>query len=734
MDYVLIPTRRTSHRVPVASPIAQVSEAPAPETDNPVQQPIETHQSPVPPTTNPLDSQSFLGEFNLVSALPESGREVLMQHTNSRYKDIDKWEIALDPDGYQRRFGDALGVVQLVSHVPKRLPSIAESTGDPDWMLVAQSVHQLWIQSTYKKSFLRLLSQWQTVQPGQFRNQCSVGHVLVPVAVFVDCLNRAGCKTLWLKAYGQKLPYLRRFISTEPAQVDHLLAEFNQWDIGKSFNSVFIWLFAPARPIKGMTHYPMIIPGSLDYGSVQVDVQYQNRLYSIKLYSRLVHVIKSLNSRLQGPTPKTVYGVRSKGKAALEIIQGLSKIRDKDLDGFRIEVTVQAKGLRDAIGIVEATPFLQPAFWLDPATFDPALAYLKLEAKIVSKKDLLANANWLYHQANISGIFDGDNSNKPSKRQIQGMTDVLAGFGWNPGQRKLTKSTEPSAWWLDTAQGGNELAVLEYLNQTFVTTTQKLELLAITRRHSSFGYIPCRKDTQHHYQVHDKANFRLRCGTKECSDRISTGEVIRWIATLICDGKIPLEAVKLGNSNQTAQLPIINQPPERPVQQNTVSLIRPPFKVPQVKDLVRLQVRPALYRTRWVDGDGNCMFAAFANAIGDTTITHKTVRRAAVRWARNHRDFIGPFVPEDEGPLPTYLQNMSRLGTWGDHPTLEAMARAYNVAVAVLKRTESGSLEWFKAGKWDEGTQYIGLYLEGEHYENLVGIDKVYNMRFDDSR
>ena len=54
--------------------------------------------------------------------------------------------------------------------------------------------------------------------------------------------------------------------------------------------------------------------------------------------------------------------------------------------------------------------------------------------------------------------------------------------------------------------------------------------------------------------------------------------------------------------------------------------------------------------------------------------------------------------------------------------------------MAVLKRTESGSLEWFKAGEQDEGTQYIGLYLEGERYENLVGIDQVYNMRFDGSK
>ena len=467
----------------------------------------------------------------------------------------------------------------------------------------------------------------------------------------------------------------------------------------------------------------MIIPGSLDYGSVQVDVQYHNRMFSIKLYARLVHVIKSMNSQLQGPIPKTVHGVKTKGKAALRLIHGLAKIRDKDIDGFRIEVTVQAKGLRNAMEIVQQTPFLQPSFWLDPTQFDPALAYLKLDAKIVNKKALLANANWLYHQANASGIFDGHNTDKPSKRQIQGMTDVFAGFGWNPGQRRLTHSLESNAWWSATAttQDGGELSILEHLNRTFRTNSQQLDLLALVRKHSSFGYVPCQKNTQHRYHVHERCHLRLRCGNKQCADRIQGGEVMRWIASLVADGKLPYEAVKMQPNLQVQATPRIRW-------EQGIQLIRANFPVPHRNNLVRLGIRPALYRTRWVKGDGNCMFAAFANTLGDEKITHKTVRRVAVKWARTHQDFIAPFIPDEDGTVPAYLRKMSRLRTWGDHPILESLARAYNLAIAVLKKTERGPLEWFKAGEWDEASKYVGLYLEGEHYENLLGIDDVYPM------
>lgn len=54
-----------------------------------------------------------------------------------------------------------------------------------------------------------------------------------------------------------------------------------------------IYLFAPALgKVKGMSSYPMVIPGSMDYGSVHIKLPYKGDRYSVKIYPRLVHVIK----------------------------------------------------------------------------------------------------------------------------------------------------------------------------------------------------------------------------------------------------------------------------------------------------------------------------------------------------------------------------------------------------------------------------------------------------------
>ncbi|RXK36471.1 hypothetical protein M231_06255 [Tremella mesenterica] len=112
-------------------------------------------------------------------------------------------------------------------------------------------------------------------------------------------------------------------------------------------------------------------------------------------------------------------------------------------------------------------------------------------------------------------------------------------------------------------------------------------------------------------------------------------------------------------------------------------------------------------------------------AFGGINTTHKTVRRAAISWARKNRDFLEPFM-EDEDGLDGYLHEMAQLGTWGDHIMLEALCRTYKVAVAVLKKTENGELVWIKVGEFGPETRFIPLYLQEEHYENLVSLEDVY--------
>jgi hypothetical protein len=88
----------------------------------------------------------------------------------------------------------------------------------------------------YKEPFFRELNRYQIAQPGRLNLQASLGNVHLPTAVFIHCLMAAGCDTIRLKAYGQKMPMTGDFLHSEPALIDHRWAEHNEWDIGTSFH------------------------------------------------------------------------------------------------------------------------------------------------------------------------------------------------------------------------------------------------------------------------------------------------------------------------------------------------------------------------------------------------------------------------------------------------------------------------------------------------------------------
>ena len=138
------------------------------------------------------------------------------------------------------------------------------------------------------------------------------------------CLADAVCSAIRLKAYGQKMP-IDRFLNNEHAGLDYCWAEQNEWDIVTSFDSPNIWLFAFATGQQhGIKHYPLLVPGSRGYGTVNLKVTHNAQKFSVKIYPRLVHVIKSSNSQLQAGIPKTLYGILKQRAAALRMIHTLT--------------------------------------------------------------------------------------------------------------------------------------------------------------------------------------------------------------------------------------------------------------------------------------------------------------------------------------------------------------------------------------------------------------------------
>ena len=97
-----------------------------------------------------------------------------------------------------------------------------------------------------------------------------------------------------------------------------------------------------------------------------------------------------------------------------------------------------------------------------------------------------------------------------------------------------------------------------------------------------------------------------------------------------------------------------------------------------------------------------------------------------MEWARQHRDFIGMNLAEDDGTVQEYLGGMVKLGTWGDHLMLQVLCNVYQVKVVVIKKMHDGRIVWNLVGDMKEGDTFIPLWLAGEHYENMVSARDIY--------
>jgi predicted component of type VI protein secretion system len=482
----------------------------------------------------PLVDLPYKDQFTVLTDLSAESQPIDSLHPQP--VDVDRWELVISPAQYLLRFKDTLATVQLISRAPHRVlhPTYHRGPGFDRWLLLAQANHQLWIDPKYKDPFFNSLEHYQTAQPGRLLLQASLGNVHVSTSVFIHCLRQAGCDTIRLKAYGQKTPLVERFLNKEPAQTDHRWAEHNEWDIGRSFSSPFIWLFASAEGRRhGLKHHPMLVPGSDKYGTVNIKATHRSRHFSVKVYPRIVHVIKSFNSRLQGSVPNSLQGVRNQVAAGLRMIHNLTGKDAMALGGFRIEVTVKAPSLRQAHRLVKATNFLNPSYWLGAA--EGPHAALLLTANLVTREGFLANANWVYQQAAQANIFQGRAADAPSKAQIQALIDILNGLGWNGGIRSPTKSLDPNAWWHCTPSTDRS-AIFQELSKRYQSDEEFRDLYEQARGSSHPYTLPCKAqpgNPDHRYQVHHRAPFRVRCSQRQCQHKLQRTALVHWIAELI---------------------------------------------------------------------------------------------------------------------------------------------------------------------------------------------------------
>lgn len=497
-----------------------------------------------------------------MSKLTVAQQDSLWTGLKKGHMDLDKMEICLSPDYYLSQFGSPLSIVRLSSHQPWTKRTHSEDIINPfsHWLLLAESSYQLWIDPKYKDNFYKELKKLRTVQPAEDTWVSTYGHAIVPVTVLVHCLKRTKCPTILFKTYGQKLPMCPPFLRTEPSQENHPERHLNQWDIGITFKSPLVYLFKPKLGKSSkVSSYPMGVPGSLDYGSVLSFIKYMDTSYKIKIYPRLVHVIKSFNSRLQGEKLSSIRTVRRRTRACVQMVKHLSDIPDKDFGGFRIEVSVQAPTLSIARTWVERTPFLDIKFWTCPM---PSWAEgHQMDTLVCTKKDILQNANWTIQKATSLKILEGRDSNVATRLQKRVVADILCSLGWNAGRQRTTMSLDKKAWWTGHFQktpqvqnGHSETdvqigQVLTFLYDNFKDIDGQKTLLSILRNGHSLGYVPCQMDTSDHYNIDGWSPLRLRCNNKTCKHNLNAGNSFRYFANLIVQGHVSKELVGMSALN-----------------------------------------------------------------------------------------------------------------------------------------------------------------------------------------
>ena len=257
-------------------------------------------------------------------------------------------------------------------------------------------------------------------------------------------------------------------------------------------------------------------------------------------------------------------------------------------------------------------------------------------------------------------------------------------------------------------------------------------------------YLPCQKnpfDLTHYYNIHkfDPKNFskfRLRCENETCRHGMSAAATWAYIARFVDSGELsriavglpPLRAVDSG---------------ELDLPRNTLSNIRQKH-VTRVKNVPASPVAPAVFKTHWTRGDGNCMFSAIAKAMGGH-LSHDQVRTAGVTWIRSHpADFITRIehdIPQDvywaelkqSAPITDpsrpimqalekgYLNVMKNSGVYGDDPILKAVCEAYSLHLVILQELDDKRATWMQVRcDGSEPEAVIWLHLRDLHYENLL--------------
>lgn len=503
---------------------------------------------------------SRLQPFKRLSQLPKGSQRTIMASLQREVEDVDAWSVTVSPEYYLKNFCTAQTLIMLKANRGNKIKDNQRFAG---WITLGYAGSRMSIDGKFKTPLFKELKRWRTIQESRHKGSATYGNALFAMPVLLHCLRKIECEEIRIQAYGQKLPLLPQFIIGEPAQVSHPLAELNEWDIGVTTRSTNIFLFrAPGSIPSGMTVYPMVIPRSMDFGSVNIELRYHGEDYKVKIYPCLVHVLKSFNSGLHANDPNITQTLKDRRSTIGSMIDNLAKLDPEELGGFRIEVRLKARSLKEAREKAQNLPFFDIKRWLNPT--DDQMKRFKLEAVVITKEDLIRNVVQMLAIANSRDVWSGANQGKVSSFRQQVVTDLFAALGWNAGRRRPTCSHKAGAWWREPDDGGKKTAweiILGHLTAKYSSSASLRRLFDLMKEHITNGVLPCQKNSRGVYQAYaDRSRFRLRCNDLSCRHILSQFQVLEYFSQLILQGAVPYTVIGLPPNTFAYRIPTSKDP------------------------------------------------------------------------------------------------------------------------------------------------------------------------------
>lgn len=483
-------------------------------------------------------------------------------------QDVDGYNISLYPTDLLKLYHPEL-TLQLVSHAPT--PIVRDNIYFKDYIYIAQAAGLFKIAPELKQPLLKAMTDSHLViKPSTFPLALIKGKQAIAVGQLVTYLQDIGCNTVRLQVYGQKRKLLH--LKANVGNPDHPLARLNTFDLGCMHDDPRITLVQPVQYSNPkMTLYPMLLPIGMGYGSVHMDINLgQGETYQVKAYPRLVHCIKAESGTQALWAPDTVRRARARHSNLKSQLLAMETTSRFMMGGLRLEVTVSATTLQEAISIISKTPLLN----LDAYLYNRLELMHPFQLRLINilKVEYMDNFKHMMAKAETVRTFEGNNNAKlrPHKKQI--ILDLFNTLGWNNGRTKVTAFNAADAWWLDEIKGvpgaapapvAEPEAPVLTLGHIKGVPAMKALFLAIRAQ------LPCHSCPDPGYTYiwdgHVK-QFRIKC--KECGSKLNQAQARDHILHLVGSQELvlpeeyqPQAVVQHRSPTPPAEMPVVERQP-----------------------------------------------------------------------------------------------------------------------------------------------------------------------------